>query len=77
MAIRIQPNQIVNNFKFNIEAAEASGYIVTGPYNRANYEDNCRSSILFAGTLEDCLAYIKQEIIKHDEWRSEASQCQN
>lgn len=74
MSIRIQPNQIVNNFKFNIEAAEASGYIVTGPYSRANYEDHCRPTILFAGTLENCLAYIKQEIIKHDEWRDPGPQ---
>lgn len=69
MANRLVPNQVVINFKYNIEAAEASGYIVTGPYSRVHYEDSTRPGILFAGTLADALDYISQEIIKHDEWR--------
>lgn len=63
------PPQQILNFKYNIEAAEAHGYIVTGPYSRVHYEDNCRPGILFAGELADALDYISQEIIKHDGWR--------
>jgi hypothetical protein len=71
MANPIYPTVLPTNFKYNIEAAEAYGYIVTGPYSRIHFEDNCRPGILFAGTLADALAYISQEIIKHDEWREE------
>jgi|WetSurMetagenome_2_1015567.scaffolds.fasta_scaffold355663_2 hypothetical protein len=73
--IRGQVPQQITNFKYNIEAAEAHGYIVTGPYSRIHFEDNCRPGILFAGTLADALAYISQEIIKHNKWQHEVENC--
>lgn len=64
-------NQLPTNYKYVIEAAKVNGYTVSGLPSYEQRQDCVSAQILFAGTLADALDYIRQEIIKHDEWRDE------
>lgn len=60
----------MTNISFKIQAAERGGYVVLGSRTREMFDDNVDASIILAGNLKDCLAFIEQEIIKHDNWRA-------
>lgn len=53
---------------FRIVMARRSGYIVLG----AGAFHHEWPPIEFAGSLEDCLDFVRQEMPKHDNWRSVA-----
>ncbi len=58
------------NQEYVIKAAKDGGYTVSGIPTYEQRQDCIAPQVLMAADLDTCLAYIKQEIVKHDEWRN-------
>ena len=57
--------ELKTNHTFRIVTAEKGGYVVLGD-NLFRREEGYLQPLLYAGSLVDCLEFIRAEIVKHD-----------